>query len=85
MFGIILTIIQIFFMLPKIFETIKTIIDMIKLLRGEEKKAAQAELKAILKKYKDVNRKDKQQVAERGAVLQRELDELKAKLEKKIQ
>jgi membrane protein insertase Oxa1/YidC/SpoIIIJ len=59
--------------------------ELIKLLRTpEEKKEARAELKAILVKYKKVNKKDKQQVSEQGKSLQSELDALKAKVQSKI-
>jgi midasin (ATPase involved in ribosome maturation) len=85
MLGTILTIIQIFMMLPQIWKSIKDIMELIKLLRTpEEKKEARAELKAILVKYKKVNKKDKQQVSEQGKSLQSELDALKAKVQSKI-
>ena len=85
MWGIILTVIQIFFMLPKIWSSIQDIIELIKLLKTPEEKAeAKAQLKTILNKYKKVNRKDKKQVAAEGANLQTELDDLKGRLQAKV-
>lgn len=85
LFALILNIISLFTMLPKIWETIRTIIEIIKLLKSpEEKSLAKKELKAVLIKYVKTNKNDKQQVAYQGKSLQVELDELKSKLEAKV-
>ena len=88
MFMLILSIVQLFAALPKIWEMIKTIMDLIKILRTpEEKKAAKAELKGILVKYrgKKIDKKDKKTVAYEGENLHSELEKLKEKLKAKVQ
>ncbi len=82
---LILNIVNIFSMLPEIFAFIRAIMDLIKLLKSaEEQKAARAQLKGILSKYKGVDKKDRHRMAASGASLKDELaamhEELKAKV-----
>lgn len=84
LFSLILIILQIFLKLPDIWKTIKEIMELIKLMKGEEKKAAQNELKAVLMRYKNTKKGDKQQVSEKGGQLAKELEALKAKLKAKV-
>ncbi len=79
-FSLILLIIQIFIKLPDIWALIKDIMELIRGLRGGAKMAALGELKAVLVRYKDVDRSDKKQVAEKGHKLRMDLQDLKAKL-----
>lgn len=85
MLSLILTIIQIFFMLPKIWETIKTIMELIKAIReASGRAAARKELKSILERYRHVNRKDKEQVKMSGDKLKVELEQFADQLRDKI-
>ena len=83
LFSLIMVILQIFLKLPDIWKTIREIMDIIKMLRGEEQKQAKAELKAVLMKYKGVKKNDPQRVMESGYSLHAELEALKAKLKEK--
>lgn len=85
MWMLILQVVQLFFMLPKIWDTIKIIMEIIKLLKTKEEKAeAKKQLKAILSKYTKVDRKNKQQVMERGQSLKEELEAFSVELKKKV-
>lgn len=84
LFSLIMVILQIFLKLPDIWKTIREIMDLIKTLRGDEQKAAKAELKSVLMKYKGVKKGDPQQVRQSGDSLKSELDALKAKLQAKV-
>ncbi len=85
MWMLILQVISVFFFDPKVWETIKIIIEIIKILRTkEEKDEAKKQLKAILVKYKKVDRKNKQQVMEKNQSLKEELEAFRVELQKKV-
>lgn len=75
--AIFLLILQIVSAIPSIISTIQKIMEIIKGLRGEEKKEAQAQLKAILKKHTGKAKPVAEGVAKRD--LEDLLDHLKGK------
>lgn len=82
---LILNIVNIFSMLPEVFAFIRAIMDLIKLLKSaDEKKAAKAQLKGILSKYKGVDKKDKHRMNSSGATLKEELEAMHAELKAKV-
>lgn len=80
LFMLIINIVNLFAMIPEIYRAIKTIMELIKMLKDEQRTAAKEQLKTVLKKYMHVDKKNKEQVKTSSSSL---LDELKA-LEKDL-
>lgn len=80
LFMLIINIVNLFAMIPEIYRAIKTIMELIKMLKDEQRTAAKEQLKTVLKKYIHVDKKNKEQVKTSSSSL---LDELKA-LEKDL-
>lgn len=80
LFMLIINIVNLFAMIPEIYRAIKTIMELIKMLKDEQRTAAKEQLKTVLKKYIHIDKKNKEQVKTSSSSL---LDELKA-LEKDL-
>lgn len=85
LFMLIINIVNLFAMIPEIYRAIKTIMELIKMLKDEQRTAAKEQLKTVLKKYIHIDKKNKEQVKTSSSSLLEELKALEKDLKEKTE